>query len=421
MNENKGITLFDPIINSEDEMIKNAGLQNAKFQAYTYLRAYIMATLCFTQQVVVTDTAIILNRALRTLIDKDEEGGNYFRDESKYLLYPADFSWLIKKGYIRVAFRDKFENFFDLYDNIMLSKKHVDLPLNKKYIKEIDAICPQEFMKKYNINEASKAFSSLFRNQIYTKMNDENILHQREKQLENLIYRLSDKEVFTYNDVKSILIDDIKLDKKDPDYEFIHKILRQSYDYNIPDLLSLDCCTPLRDIKHSQKQDWKLDLSCEKLERDFMCSVYGLATLPVRNLQDIWGSPEFEDFQEKLVCFRKKSIELNEYIESLNKYLLKINDVVRSNYSEKSKKATGLKVEARRYFKTDGKCFIALKVINDIYDKCDFPASIEKTILSKILTSIVRKIDNFPDPPEKMDAAIIIKGETANNHNGPES
>lgn len=420
MNENKSITLFDPIINSEDEMIKNAGLQNARFHAYTYLRAYIMATLCFTKQVIVTDTAMILNRAFRTLIDKDEEDGYYFNNQNKHLIYPADFSWLIKKGHIRVAFRDKYDNFSDLFTSTMKKKKHVDLPSNEKYIDLIDEIYPPKYIKKYSINEASKTFSSTFRKQINMNLNDINTVLKREKLLENLIYRLSGKEIFTYNDVKSILIDDIKLDKKDPEYEFIHRILRQSYDYNIPELLKLDCCTPLKDINPSKKHDWELDLSCKNLERDFICSVYGLATLPARNLQDIWESNEFKDFQEKLICFRKKSIDLNVYIESLNRYLLKINDVVRNNYSEKRGKSTGVKVQARRYFKTDGKCFVALKTMYDLYNACSFPAFIENIIFSKILTSIVRKIDNFPDPPEKMDTAIIIKSETANNHDEPE-
>lgn len=420
MNADNGIRLFDPIINSEDEMIKHAGLQNAKFLSYIYLRAYIMATLCFTKQLVVTDTAITLNRAFRSLIDKDEGDGYYFKDNEVHLRYPADFARLIKEGHIRVAARDTFSNFSDLYAETMEKKKHVDLPESPKYIELIDAICPPQYIEKYSIDKASENFSSLFRKEINKEINSTNVFYEREKLLRNLIYRLSDKETFTYNDVKSILIDDFNLNEKDAEYKFIRNKLRLSYDYNIPELLNLDCCMSLRNVKPSKNQDWKLDLSCKKLERDFICSVYGLASLPAGDLIKIWDSNEFTDFQEKLTCFRNNSIEPNEYIESLNSYILKINDTVKDSFSEKSNpgslnkygKIDRLKIKVNKYFKTDGKCFVILKLISDIYPALDFSSFISSAVTSKILTSVARKIDDLPEPPEKMDTAIIIRGES---------
>ncbi len=43
--------LFDKITNSEDEMIARAGIP--RYKACTYLRAYIMASLCFEPHLVI--------------------------------------------------------------------------------------------------------------------------------------------------------------------------------------------------------------------------------------------------------------------------------------------------------------------------------------------------------------------------------
>ena len=415
MYENENITLFDPIINSEDEMIKCAGLQNAKFQAYTYLRAYIMATLCFTKKLVVTDTAVSLNRAFRTLIDKDEENGHYFGEEKKYLLYPADFSWLIKNDHISIVARDSFVSFSDLLKE-QKEKKHVDLP-SEQYVEMIDAICPNRCMKKYSIEDASIKFSTTFRGQINDKLNDINISLQMEKILKELIYRLSGEETFTYSKVKSILLDNMKIDEKGFEYKFIHEKLRQSYDYNIPNLLHLDYRMSFRNIKPSKNQDWKLDLNCKKLKRDFLCSVYGLASLPARSLRDIWESKEGIDFFQQIGQLRDETFELNEYVEWLNNYLLLINDVIRDNYRERFTHESGREkkcvVKFREYFKTDGKYFVVAKVVNDIYSGVnyvrDFDALIWDTVICKLIPCIAKKMDGFPDPPEKMVEAVIMK------------
>lgn len=436
MNKNKGIVLFDPIINSEDEMIINAGLQKKEFLSYIYLRAYIMATLCFTKQLVVTDTAISLNRAFRTLIYNGEESGNYISKKNEYkdlLLYPTDFSWLIEEGYIRVAARDDFTKFSDLFEKELKGKKHVDKP-SEEYLEWIDKICPRERMQKYSKNEAFINFSSTCRKEIDRKLNDNNISLEREKLLRNFLYRLSDKETFTYSIAKSILLDDIKLDKKNPEYNFIRsEILRPSYDYNIPNMLKIDYCMSFRNIKPSRKQDWVLDLSCKKLERDFDCNVFGLAMLPSRNLKDMWSSNEFENFENKLIALREKSIGLEEYIESLTQYIYKINDVIKNNYSEKTVN-TKFKIEARRYWKTNGKCAIILDIGEKIFnivnvgtevlnitnagkislDIVDFTKLISGMIIFKLVSNIVKEIDDFPEPPKKMDSAVIIKSRREN-------
>ncbi|MCM1187272.1 MAG: hypothetical protein NC251_12305 [Lachnoclostridium sp.] len=427
MNKNKDIVLFDPIINSEDEMIINAGIQNNAFLSPIYLRAYIMATLCFTKQLVVTDTAISLNRAFRTLIYNGEEEGNYIskkNEDKDLLLYPTDFSWLIKEGHIRVAARDDFTSFSDLFESELKEKNHVDKP-GKEYLNWIDQICPSGYIKKYSKNDAFLNFSSTCRRELNKKLNDNNISPERERLLQNFLYRLSDKEMFTYSIAKSILLDDIKLDKKHPEYNFIRReILRPSYDYNIPNLLNIDYCMSFRDIEPSRKQDWMLDLSCKKLEYGFSCNVFGLAVLPARNLKDLWDSKEFENFEKSLTALREKSIESEEYIESLTQYIQKINDVVKENYNEKifnknrydNEKLTKLiKIEVRRYSKTDGRCAVALNIVKGIKNIANFKSQIGNIIVCKLLSNIMKEIDDLPELPEKMDSAIIIKSQIENN------
>ena len=55
--------LFDKITNSEDEMILNAGIPKRK--ACTYLRAYIMASLCFEPYFVISYSSVFLKGAFR--------------------------------------------------------------------------------------------------------------------------------------------------------------------------------------------------------------------------------------------------------------------------------------------------------------------------------------------------------------------
>lgn len=425
MNENNSSALFDSIINSEDEMIKYAGLQNEKYKAYIYLRAYIMSTLCFTKQIVVTDTAITLNRAFRTLIDKSEGVGNYFSNEDKYLQYPDDFSWLIKEGHIGVAFRDNFSSFSELYRETMKDKKHVDLPSNDDYIKMIDAICPSKCIKRYSIKEASINFSNACRKQINKELNNINILPEREKFLKNFIYRLSDKEIFTYNNAKSILLDDMKLNEKDPEYESVRKILRQSYDYNIPTMLGLDYRISLKNIKPDKNHDWKLDLSYKKIKHDFICNVYGLAMLPARHLRDIWGSKEGIEFFQQLDMFEDETFDLNEYVEVLNNYLLRINVEIENNYGKKFIHESSVKkheVEFRKYFKTDGKLFVVAKTASNIYTGVNyirnFDSLILDTLFCKLIPNIGKRIDGFPNPPEEMKEAIIMKSKSEQDING---
>lgn len=123
-----------------------------------------MAVLCFTKKLVITDTALNLNRAFRTLIYKNE-GEEYYK-EDYYKQYLADFFWLMKKVYIRVALRDSFDGCFsNLFRESKKNMKHIEFP-SEGYIEFIDEICPREYVKTYNIHKASMKFSSTFKNEI---------------------------------------------------------------------------------------------------------------------------------------------------------------------------------------------------------------------------------------------------------------
>lgn len=429
--------LFDPIINSEDEMLIHAGLQRRKYYAATYLRAYIMASLCFEQKLVVTDTAAILNGAFRALIG-GTKGTVYNND---YIPEVADFDWLLKTGHIEFAARDDHNgSFTDLWEDFREKKKNIDLP-EKEYAQEIDKIYQNKYVHKYDIDEATSKFTSKFRHQVKKEVEDINTFPEISKILRDITYILSNEETLAYNSVKNVMKDKLGMEEKDPRYQHVRGILRQSYDYNIPEILRLDYCRSLRGIKPLRKQDWRFELEREKtLEFDFDCSVYGLAALPVRYLIDIWDSNEGKVFDKQLKSFRDDAIELDEYTESLRSYIVKINDVVGhyygakySNFYEKGKIAK-LKIRARQYMLSDSPYIVLAKTLKDVYNKCcdmrdiwdigdirninnikhvfDWRSPIVKVIVNKVFPSVAKKIDGFPDLPEEMNEAVIMKSKT---------
>lgn len=412
--------LFDPIINSEDEMLIRAHLQGRKYYASTCLRAYIIASLCFEPKLVITDTAAILNQAFRSLIDK-REGPDYNMET----LPVPDFAWLISEGHIEFASRDNYYgNFSDLLRDFREKKKNVDLP-NEEYAEKLDAIYRDKYMHKYDIEEASKLFTFNFRDQVKKELNDINTLPERTKILRDITYVLSDKEILTYNLIKTAMKEKLNLGEENPHHQHVRRILRQSYDYNIPKLLKLDYCRSLQGMKPSRKQDWNLELDREKtLECNFECNIYGLAALPAHYLLDIWNSHEYNEFEKQLRSFRSDEIVLEEYIESLSRYLLKINDVVKNYYGAKHNdfyekgKLSKLKIRARNYFKADSTCVVIAKTVKDIYHTANYvhdgSSFIFDIFFDKILPNVARKFDGFPEPPEEMKEAVIMK-EPLNN------
>ena len=425
--------LFDPITNSEDNMIIRAGIPRAK--ACTFLRAYIMASLCFEPYFVISDTSLVLNKAFRTLIDYREGAGYDLSDLSEKNDLPnTDFAELILNGHIGFATRDIYkENFFESLRASQKKMKDVDLP-NKRYIKMIDDMCSNNNVRKYcyNLDKISHMFTNKFKNSLNDELyENHNILPENAKLLQKLIRRLSDEEILTYNMVKSILLEDYKLDKKDERYIYMHKLLRKAYDYNLPDVLEVDHCMSLNTIEPDKKQEWKLELSYEwELKSDFLCDIYGFAKLPVSHLKYIWDSKEYTAWEKQISDFRKGTFNDNEYIEVLNQYLLRINDVVRDVYAltnhhnDLHRKKEKILIGIRSYCSDDIKVVIA-KSLRDIWTVCrnveavmdPNPWTVPWTvgdIFFKMLPNLVQKSVNFPDSPEEMEDAVILRNEIKN-------
>lgn len=414
--------LFDSITNSEDEMILRTGIK--RYHACTYLRAYIMASLCFEPQFVVSDSAVNLNRAFRTLIDYDEGAGNY---KLEYLP-KADFEWLIRNGHIRFAARDTYKgDFSEVLRVSQRNMKGVDLP-SEKYTRGIDEICSNEYVYWYNLDEISHRFTAKFKNSIKEELKDANILPEREKLLRKLTYRISDKETITYNGVKSILLQDYS--EEDAEYKHVRRILRQSYDYNVPELLDLDYCMPLQNTKPSQDQGWRLNVGAQEvLECDFACSVYGFAALPASHLKYIWESNEYADFMKQVDNFRDGIIELNEYMEAFSRYILRINDVVRDVYTIKNNhnepykkgKLSSVPIAIRHYYKTDDTSVVIAKLLKDTWNLysvgTDLGSSIIDLFFSKFLPNLAKKNNIFPEPPEEINEAIIMQNKAEIDYN----
>lgn len=360
------------------------------------------------------------------MIDYHESEGDYNLD----YMPKADFGDLIREGHIRFATREKFKgNFSEALRVSQQDMQAVDVP-SERYTKMIDEICSNEYVYWYNLDEVSQLFTSKFKDSIREELNqDSPIPLKRVKLLRMLNDWSSDKEAIKYRDVKSILLRgrEEKDAEKDPEYQYIRRILRQSYDYNVPEVIHADYCMPLRGIQPSRNQDWVLKLDRELFlepdECDLLCNIYGFSELPVNHLQYIWGSSEYENFRRQINRFRAGVIELDEYVISLKKYLLKINEVVRNVYTIKhnenipyeKKKLSSIPIRIHHYFKSDDSWVVAAQFANDIRNiaglRDNFLISIIQEAFFKALPVLAGKRGVIPDPPEEIREAIILQRE----------
>ena len=342
--------LFDPITNSEDEMILRAGIP--RYKACTYLRAYIMASLCFEPQFVISDTSVNLNKAFRTLVDYNE-GDDYTLED---LPQWADFDWLIQNGYIRFAARDKYKgNFSDALRKSQSKMKDVDLP-GEKYTRTIDEISSDEYIYWYNLDEISRKFTANFRHLMdYELYKNRNTLPEDARLLRELIHRLSDEETFTYNDVKKILLENYS--KKDDKYKYVRSLLRKSYDYNIPDLLGLDYCMPLQNTKPTRNQEWTV-------------------------VRDIYSRTSTHHESHKKVKISRVPIIIRHYV-----------------------KADDTKIVIAKFLRDAweiGNACVSLS-----------PLSVGD-VFFKMLPNLIQKSVDFPVPPEEIREAVVLQNKAEN-------
>lgn len=177
-----------------------------------------------------------------------------------------------------------------------------------------------------------------------------------------------------------------------------------------------------------KKEDWKLELIREEeLECHFMCDVYGLAKLPASHLEYIWDSTPGRAWQQQINDFRSGIFDLDKYVETLNNYLLKINDVVADNYSRKNvldhsyKKSSlsRLPLKILHYVTADDRKVVLAKLTSGTWNVLRSYIPPDPLVLGdaffKILPNLVQKSVNFPDPPAEVRDAIIMQYKEADS------
>lgn len=417
--------IFDPITNSEDEMLLRAKIH--KSYAPTYLRAYIMASLCIEPQFVLSDSAANLNRAFRTLVDVREAKGynlNY--------LPKADFNWLISEGHIRFAARDKYRGCFsDGLRKAQKDMKTVDQP-SEQYTKHLDEICSDSQVYWFNLENVSRMFTNNFREGIEAELGSPDLPPRREWAIRQLMDQLADRETYKYGDIKPLLLK--YLNKGEEDYRAIRKIMRQAYEYNVPNELGLDynMYMPSRNSETLLRRGGRLELVQElsweeSIRVDFACSVHGFAALRAKSLKYIWASSEYEAFQRQLRAFRNGTVNLNEYLQTLSRYLQVINECVADDFTQKyydykndlyeKRKPSNLWIKVRQYNKGDEPLAVVVKAMEDAWNMGSIvkdilmgsPVSPIVGLIFKLLSTYARKKSTFPELPKEVNEAIILQ------------
>lgn len=304
--------VFDLITNSEDKMVEQFKIQ--KSQSCVYLRAYIIMRLLFFKEIVISDSSINLNRALRTLI-LQEEGRQHYDYRN---LPPADFAKLIENGSIKLAARDIYRgNFSRSLRDAQSNKKRVDLP-SEKYTRLIDERCREREIYWWNEKEVSRMFTKKIRMNLGQQYSDE-----INSFLRHLSNRLSGQEILTYNIVKN---EALKMCKEtSEEYRILYGMLRDSYDYNIPEYLDLNYLKVSNGFRQSAgKHSFELDAPehCDLLWK-YSFNIYALALLPADRLTEIWASGEYARYERAIEEYvnGKSTSNFNQFFAALEKYL----------------------------------------------------------------------------------------------------
>lgn len=302
--------IFDSITNSEDKMIERFKIQRG--EACMYLRAYIMIRLLFFEEFVISDSSINLNRALRTLILPDEGKNKYdFRK-----LPPADFGELIKNGTIKLAARDIYKGSFskNLRD-AQNNKERVDKP-SEKYTRMIDEICNEENIYWWNEDIVSQTFTTKIREKLNEQYSEEINLFLRD--LKN---RLSTYEKLEYNIVKNEALK--THEETSEEYRILYDMLRDSYDYNIPEYFEMDYLKRFNGFQQRvKKHNFELNPPEQyDIPWRYSFNAYAFALLPADYLKIAWGSGEYIRYKAAMSQYMKDPSSINQFLVSLQDYL----------------------------------------------------------------------------------------------------
>lgn len=383
--------VFDSITNSEDKMIERFKIPRG--QACVYLRAYIMMRLLFYKEFVISDSSINLNRALRTLILQDEGGRHY--DYRK--LPPPDFAELIKEGAIKLAARDDYKGSFSQgLRDAQSDKKRVDLP-SEQYTKMIDEICKEENIYWWNQKEVSRMFTKNIRRYLEQQYSDEiNIF------LRNLSNRLSDQEILTYNIVKNEALKTHK--QTSEEYRILYDMLRNSYDYNVPEYLKLNYLKGLNSYRRPvEKYNFEVGLpEYYDISWGYSFNIYAFALLPADYLINIvWKSGEYIRYEEAMTQYMKGLISFSQFLVAFQDYLNYIDRLLVPFYNNRYESYNSKNIILRLKEYKNGFDFMALTteagvwaygMVEAISDIVSDPATgIMKMVLANIFPSIISK------------------------------
>lgn len=402
-------SVFDSITNSEDEMIKRAGI--SKSQACVYLRAYMIIRLLFFKEFVISDSSINLNRALRTLI-LSGEGNNGDYDLRK--LPHADFGELIEEGGIKLAARDIYKGSFSESLRIAQNnKKHVDKP-SEEYTRLIDGLCKEENIYWWNAEKVSHEFTEKIRDALKKEFSAPINAYLKE-----LSHRLSDEEILTYNMVKNEVLKTYK--ETSEEYQIVRTMLRDAYDYNIPEALELSYFrffnSPLQLIK---KREFEINIKEEyEIPWKYSFNTYAFALLPVYDLKFIWASSEYGRYEKAMSEYVNGSGSFHSFLSSLESYLGLIDRVLVSLYNNKyiENEPKNMVARFREYKNTTDPVAVTVEMGQKVYDAAGTAADIIMNpftgILKLALTNlfpnlIVKKREEAAVMPEIKHAVIKI-------------
>ena len=400
--------VFDSMTNSEDKMIEQFKIPRG--QACVYLRAYIIMRLLFFKELVISDSSINLNRALRTLILRDEGGQLY---DYRRLPKESDFAKLIKEGSIKLAARDDYRgSFSQSLRNAQSNKKRVDFP-SREYTELIDEICKEENIYWWNEKEVSQMFTKNIRRNLEQQYSDEINLFLRD-----LSNRLSGQEILTYNMVKNEALNMKK--KTSEEYRILYDMLRNSYDYNIPEYLKLNYLKGLSSFQQPvKKHSFEISLPEQyDIPWRYSFNLYALALLPADYLIDIvWTSSAYNRYEKAMAQYMKGLISFNQFLVTFQGYLDFIDNLLVYLYKTKYESNNSKNIILRLKEYKNGFDFMALTteagvwaygMMEAVSDIGSDPArSILNVVLANIFPSIILKAyEHYTELPA-IDHAII--------------
>lgn len=376
-------SVFDTMLNSEDEMIKQANIN--KGQACVYLRAYIMIRLLLFGEIVVSDSSINLNRALRTLILENEGKGEY---DLSGLPTNDKFDELIEKGYIKLAVRDIYkDNFSESLRVLQNNKKHIDLP-SEKYTRHIDEICKNgDNIYWWNAEEVSKNFTKNIRDKLKTQFSPEiNIF------LRGISDSLREYDTLTYNKVKNEVLNRGYKENSD-EYQIVRGMLRDAYDYNVPEVLRMNY---FRSFNRSSQIKIKYDLEIEFAKKyeipwEYSLNMYAFALLPVNHLEIIFKTDEFKSYIKAMKDYNKDSISFEEFLTPLTNYIDFLDRMLVDLYGNKyiTRKYQNVIFRFKEYYVAQKPVMLTANALFSVY-------------------SIVGMINDFIPNPEIMNGIAIL-------------